>query len=168
MTTKQIVANLIDLSSAIESAISARADAKENRDAAAEETANESIDQIVLAAREGLEEIGSNVSDARVITLIRAAVTGLTPAQLKTIASAARVAKGDTIVLPTGKYDHLSRGKGWCRRGKGDSATWGQSVNGGGWKVGPGKWTVGSSDGFSRKEQVEWDVKNVGGWTIAN
>jgi len=77
---------------------------------------------------------------------------------------------GPTILLPAGRYEGLSRGKGWARQGRGDSATWGEREDAG-YRVGPGKWTVGSNDGFNRKEQTDWLVKHlkVGDkvWTLA-
>ena len=64
----------------------------------------------------------------------------------------------------------LSRGKGWCRSGRGDKAEWGQ-LEGAYWRVGPGAWTVHGSDGFRREKRTEWMVERVtvGGetWLIA-
>lgn len=87
------------------------------------------------------------------------------------LAEATRVARKTTIVLPSGKYEHLSRGRGWARLGKGISAQWGERVKNG-YEVGPGRWSVGSTDGFKRKSAVVWDVKNIQvgpeTWTIAS
>lgn len=88
----------------------------------------------------------------------------------KQIAKASVVSQELTITIPPGRYDHCSRGKGWVRKGKGDNAEWGESVRGG-YVIGPGTWTQGSSDGFNRKEQKTWTVKHikVGNetWTLA-
>jgi len=87
------------------------------------------------------------------------------------LATATHLSQEQTIVLPPGRYDHCSRGKGWARKGKGDNVTWGDRVKGG-YEVGPGFWIVGSSDGFNRKSQLEWEVKHVQvgeqTWTVAN
>lgn len=87
------------------------------------------------------------------------------------ISDAMRVAKSMTVVLPAHRYEGLSRGKGWARQGVGKSAVWGERVSGG-YRVGPGRWTVGGNDGFRRKGETEWNVEHVtvGGetWTIAD
>lgn len=103
--------------------------------------------------------------------LKRAIELGADDDLLHELVDAIRVSGGNTIVIPSGKYERLSRGKGWARKGKGNSAEWGERVDGG-YRVGAGRWTVGSTDGFSRKSSVEWDVKHVlvgsETWTIAN
>lgn len=79
--------------------------------------------------------------------------------------------ESETIVLPAHRYENLSRGRGWARQGNGDKAVWGVRVNGG-YEVGPGRWNVGATDGFRRKDSVVWTVKHVTvegqTWTIAN
>lgn len=74
-------------------------------------------------------------------------------------------------MLPPHRFESLSRGSGWCRKGKGDSATWGERTDGG-YRVGPGRWIVGGNDGFRRKGSDEWTVEHVtvGGqiWTVAS
>lgn len=78
--------------------------------------------------------------------------------------------QGLTVELPAGKYEHLSRGRGWARKGRGDRVEWGDRVRDG-YRVGPGRWTVGSTDGFARKSSTDWDVEHVQvgtqTWTLA-
>lgn len=87
------------------------------------------------------------------------------------IAKAAYVSKKPTIVLPAHRFESLSRGRGWARKGKGATAVWGERVEGG-YEVGPGRWEVGGHDGFNRKKSDTYDVKHiqVGAetWTVAN
>lgn len=91
---------------------------------------------------------------------------------LKTIATATRVSTTEQITLPVGRYAHTSRGKGWCRKGTGSDAEWGNGPVDGVYLVGPGTWTVGSDDGYNRKDKTTWKVESlrVGDqtWTIAN
>ena len=86
------------------------------------------------------------------------------------IADAHYVGQGLTVELPLGKYEHLSRGRGWARKGRGDRVAWGERTRDG-YTVGPGRWTVGSTDGFSRKSSVDWWVEHVQvgaqTWTLA-
>lgn len=90
---------------------------------------------------------------------------------LKTVATATRVSTTEQITLPSGRYAHTSRGKDWCRKGAGSSVEWG-SRHEDGFLVGPGTWTVGSDDGYNRKDKTTWKVESlrVGDqtWTIAN
>lgn len=87
------------------------------------------------------------------------------------LGNAASVARKATVTLPAHRFEGLSRGKGWARAGKGASVAWGERT-GRGYLVGPGRWTVGGNDGFSRKGENIWVVEHVtvGGetWTIAN
>lgn len=87
------------------------------------------------------------------------------------LVEARRVSRTDTVVLPQQRFEQLSRGKGWCRKGRGSSAEWGERDDSG-YRVGPGRWTVGGNDGFSRKGEDVWLVKNVTVgdkiWTIAD
>lgn len=104
------------------------------------------------------------------ITLAHAA--GVTDEVFREIATAMRVKRNsETVVLPPHRYESLSRGRGWARLGKGARVTWGERVDDG-YEVGPGRWEVGATDGFTRKDSVAWTVKHllVGGetWTIAN
>ena len=64
----------------------------------------------------------------------------------------------DTVILPFGRFDRLSRGKGWARLGSADFVQWADKTSEG-WEVSePGTWIVGSSDGFRRSERVEYQV----------
>ena len=115
---------------------------------------------------------GRDVDDARRETLLIAIALGATDKILITIRDALRVFRGPTIVLPPSRYEHCSRGKGWARLGKGDNVTWGERAEKGGYCVGPGKWAVGSNDGYKRKDSVSWNVKHVAvgteTWTVAS
>lgn len=117
-----------------------------------------------------LEHLGIRVSGARKESLEIAADLGADDATLKTLAEAVRLRRRDTILLPA-KYAHTSRGKAWCRKGRGDNAEWGER-DGNAFEVGPGDWTVFSSDGFRREQRVEWEVRHVQvgdqTWTIAD
>ena len=114
---------------------------------------------------------GHDVNDARRETLLVAIALGANDKILVAIRDAARVSRKDTIVLPPGRFEHLSRGKGWARLGQGNNVTWGERDEKG-YRVGPGKWTVGSNDGFNRKDSVSWNVEHitVGAetWTVAS
>ena len=114
---------------------------------------------------------GLTVSDARRATLVRAIEIGADDAAILTLARAKRTSKHPTIILPLGRYEHCARGKGWARRGRGDAAQWGERTSDG-YRVGPGRWTVGSSDGFARKDESAWHVEavQVGAeiWTVAS
>lgn len=114
----------------------------------------------------------SGLSDGRSNSVKIAHDAGVDDATLKRIAEAIRVKRdSETIVLPRNRLELCSRGRGWARIGKGDKAQWGERVDGG-YEVGPGRWTVGGNDGFTRKKEDVYDVKHVtvGGkiWTIAN
>lgn len=89
----------------------------------------------------------------------------------RAISDALRCARGATIVLPAHRFENLSRGRGWARKGRGNSAEWGEREENG-YRVGPGRWTVGGNDGFSRKKEDVWTVRHVtvgaDTWTIAN
>ena len=92
-------------------------------------------------------------------------------AALIRLRDAGRLSRAATIVLPHHKYEHLSRGRGWARGGQGANVVWGEKVDDG-YRVGPGRWSVGSTDGFSRKGSVVWHVAHVKvgpqTWTIAD
>jgi hypothetical protein len=111
-----------------------------------------------------------DVSDERRALLERAAA-GASAEVLRRLASATLVAEGETIVLPSLRYESLSRGRGWARRGRGDSVEWGVRVPGG-YRVGPGRWIVGATDGFSRRDSRAWTVAHVAVgesvWTVAS
>ena len=113
----------------------------------------------------------SALSPARLKTLTRAVELGAPPEVLDVLARALLVWRGETIVLPPHRFEALSRGSGWARCGRGDSATWGERVDGG-YRVGPGRWSVGGHDGYSRKKSNDWDVRHVTvgeqTWTVAS
>lgn len=114
---------------------------------------------------------GHDVSDTRKATLVSAIELGATDAALTKIRDARRVCRDSkTIVLPSQRYESLSRGRGWARMGKGPGAVWGERADGG-YRVGPGRWTIGGNDGFTRKGEDMWDVSHVAVgeqiWTIA-
>jgi len=114
---------------------------------------------------------GHEVGEKRRESLQIAIDLGADQKTLEQLRDAARIYRADYIVLPAHRYEGLSRGRGWARKGRGDSAVWGERTDDG-YKVGPGRWTVGATDGFSRKATNDWTVKNikVGDqiWTIAN
>lgn len=89
--------------------------------------------------------------------LCRFAAAGHKVAEIRKYGDAVRIGSVEGITLPAGRYGNLSRGKSWCRKGSGANAVW--ANNDGGHRVAEaGKWIVGSSDGFARKEQTQWDV----------
>jgi hypothetical protein len=118
-----------------------------------------------------VEIMGHDVSDSRCELLAKALAAGADGDTLVAIRDALRVTQSVTVKLPPHRFENLSRGRGWARKGRGDSATWGERVDGG-YLVGPGKWVVGGHDGFTRKGQNEWTVTHVrvgdATWTIAN
>lgn len=111
------------------------------------------------------------VSDARRENLARALELGADDATLVRLASAVRVSRRSTIVLPAHRYEGLSRGRGWARQGKGNDAVWGERTDTG-YRVGTGRWVVGATDGFSRKDETIWRVAHVAvgaeTWTVAD
>jgi hypothetical protein len=114
---------------------------------------------------------GHEVSEPRVVSLQLAIELGADKATLERIRDAAKVNRRDFMVLPAHRFENLSRGRGWARKGRGDNVAWGERCDGG-YRVGPGRWSVGATDGYSRKASVEWQVEQivVGAetWTIAN
>lgn len=111
-------------------------------------------------------------NDARKETLRLAHEASVSDEVFADIASAVLVRRrGATIILPGHRFENLSRGRGWARQGRGADATWGERVDQG-YRVGPGRWTVGGNDGFSRKGEDVWTVKHlqVGAhvWTVAS
>lgn len=99
-------------------------------------------------------------------TLALAMSNGATVAELATIAAADYASRGDTVRVPT-RYGHLSRGKAWARQGSGSAVTWAEK-RGGTVYLTPGTWTVGSDDGYSRRERVTIRVSRVAGVLIAS
>ena len=115
---------------------------------------------------------GHEVSDARRERLTIAIAAGATDEALIALRDAERTSMTDTITLSSHRYEHLSRGRGWCRQGRGADVRWGERTDGGDYRVGPGRWSVGATDGFDRKAAVDWRVTHVqvGGqtWTVAS
>lgn len=111
------------------------------------------------------------ISPSRLETLTQAHPL-VADATFRLLASAMRVARKASIVLPAHRYESLSRGRGWARQGRGDSAIWGDREDKGYRVTTTGRWVVGASDGFSRKDETTWDVTRVvvgaETWTIAN
>lgn len=121
---------------------------------------------------QGANTMSEAAEARRLETLGIAAELGADEAVLRVIAEAVRVKRNSsTIVLPAHRYEGLSRGRGWARKGRGNTAEWGERTDDG-YRVGPGRWTVGGHDGFSRKGQTEWSVKHVQvgdqTWTVAS
>lgn len=114
---------------------------------------------------------GRELTEARKESLSDARALGAPIAVLVVLAEATRVRQSPKMRLPAHRFEGLSRGKGWARMGRGDSAQWGERHEDGGYEVGPGKWTVGGNDGFSRKGETKWVVKHIAvgdkTWTIA-
>ena len=106
----------------------------------------------------------------RFYLLQEAAEKGSSPEILALLLGAVLVRRKDSILLPPHRYEGLSRGRGWCRKGKGENVTWGDREDNG-YRVGRGRWIVGGSDGFTRKGETAWDVFHVvvgaETWTIA-
>lgn len=147
--------------------------AKNYLDSAGEAAAKSELDSIrdsAIAAWQATGEWPADNPKSRADAAITAAANGATPSQLKKIIEANRTSMQDRgIVVPVGRFENLSRGKGWCRQGKGNSAVWADRDDKGGFVLSsPGNWTVGSNDGFSRKDTVEWSVEKIAGIWIAN
>ena len=87
------------------------------------------------------------------------------------VANANRCSRSETIILPAGRYEGLSRGKGWCRLGKGVHAEWGERTDKGYRVAKVGTWLIHATDGYSRHDELSWDVSRitVGNalWTLA-
>lgn len=116
--------------------------------------------------RLGLADIG----ESRLQSLTIAHEAGVTDDTFAKLGNALRLSRLATIVLPAHRYESLSRGRGWARKGRGDNAQWGEREDNG-YRVSDGRWTVGASDGFSRKDEALWTVTHVtvgdSTWTIA-
>lgn len=110
------------------------------------------------------------LTDIRREIIEQAIQLGASDKVLLAIRDATRVHRSATMILPSLHFESLSRGRGWARKGRGNRVSWGDRVEGG-YAVGEGRWTVGANDGFSRKQEVTWDVKQITVgteiWTIA-
>jgi len=111
------------------------------------------------------------INDVRRERLARAIELGASDGALEALCDAKRTSTSETIILPAQRFENLSRGRGWCRKGRGNSAEWGEREDNG-YHVGAGRWTVGGHDGFTRKGEDTWTVKHVrvGAevWTVAS
>lgn len=101
-----------------------------------------------------------SVSAKRRESLEIAVELGADDETLEKLAQATRLSRGDRLRINT-RFGGLSRGKAWGRRGSGDQVEWAEK-DGGTVYLTPGQWTVGSSDGFRRKETAtDWHVEHV-------
>jgi hypothetical protein len=134
-------------------------------EAAAKEAADQQFAIRVAAGKEIAAALGEsqNVSDLRCESLAIARELGAPLAVLREISRAVRVARAPEIQLPRGRYGSCSRGRDWCRDEYGrfhDDHV-----------VGPGKYSVGSTDGFHRRDRTEWRVRHIQvgpqTWTMA-
>lgn len=112
------------------------------------------------------------LTDERVEALRRAVQAGVDETTFFRLAEARRLSRSAEITLPKLRYEDLSRGRGWCRHGRGKAVQWATRVEGGYRVATPGLWVVGASDGFSRRDSVIWDVEHVQvgteTWTVAS
>jgi len=112
-----------------------------------------------------------NISEARMKLLEEANPLVANDEIFVKLAASVRISKNPTVTLPAHRYEGLSRGRGWARKGKGRSAVWGERCEGG-YKVGPGNWEFGGHDGFNRKGSIHWEVEAVPvgqeTWLVAN
>lgn len=143
--------------------------ARDNCDAAASASVDAELEGLLTAhmAEFALVWGDKDVAPSRRSMVCRAAATEPKPAELRKLATASRVGSTDGITLPEGRFAGLSRGKGWCRLGSGPSAQWIDAEDGMHWITEPGRYTVGSSDGFARKEQTPWTVSVCCGYFCA-
>lgn len=114
----------------------------------------------------------SELREGRQETVREAHKLGADVATLTKLATALRVhRRSEVVVLPSHRLESKSRGRGWARKGRGNNVEWGERVEGG-YACGPGRWTVGATDGYSRKGSDEWVVEcvEVGPeiWTVAS
>lgn len=105
-----------------------------------------------------------HASEKRLEHLVKAASAGATDAQLDRVAVVRATSTEESIPYST-RYGHHSRGKAWARQGSGSSPIWAEK-NGGTVYLTPGRWVVGSDDGFRRKEKVTVKVTNIKGILI--
>jgi len=131
----------------------------------AEEIASVPWDQMETARPGCTEGIDRTDPRRRAGILALAAANGASIAHLARIAAAPYASVGDTVAVGT-RFGHLSRGKAWARQGSGSNVVWARK-SGGTVYLTPGNWTVGSDDGFKRKERVGWTVSAVAGVLVA-
>lgn len=131
----------------------------------AEEIASVPWDRMELVRPGCTKGIDRTNPERRAGILAIAAANGASIAHLARIADAPYASIGDTVAVGT-RYGHKSRGKAWARQGSSSNPIWAKK-SGGTVYLTPGIWTVGSDDGFGRKETVEWTVSVVAGVLIA-
>lgn len=131
----------------------------------AEEIASVPWDQMETVRPGCTEAIDRTDPRRRAGMLAIASANGATIAELARIAAAPYASVGDTVAVGT-RFGHLSRGKVWARQGKGAAVVWAKK-SGGTVHLTPGNWTVGSDDGYKRKERVGWTVSLVAGVLVA-
>lgn len=114
---------------------------------------------------------GFQLTPSRLESLRSAIELGASGESLIKIRDCSICRKQSQVILPALRYESLSRGRGWARKGRGTVVAWGERIDTG-YLVGPGRWEVGATDGFSRKDKCTWDVEHVSvgdqTWTIAN
>jgi hypothetical protein len=163
--------SIAEFADRIQAANAARKAAREQLDTAAESTATADRDAALAEAIVAIRALTgtTDISPTRAAVVVRAAAAGATPLQLKRIADACRTSEqASGILLPAGRYEGLSRGRGWARRGTGSDVEWGTREDGGYRVATEGTWTIGSTDGFSRKDATQWKVSRVAGVWIAD
>lgn len=98
---------------------------------------------------------------ARIETLAAAVEAGVSDTGLEKLATAWGTSKRHEITLPFGAHETgRGKGRGWARMGTGSDALWGVDAERG-FKVGPGEWTVGSTDGGAKSSRDRWLVEEV-------
>ena len=102
-------------------------------------------------------EILTGVSEARATTLRLAIEAGADESLCRRIAEARRVRRSGAELAVETRYGHLSRAKCW---GRDTSGRWARK-DGGTVYLTEGLWTVGSDDGYRRKERETWAVVAV-------
>jgi hypothetical protein len=122
------------------------------------------IDPIDDGKGRNLDDIikGITVKDRRREFLLRAMELGATDDAIRTLAKSKKIFARPNGNLSPLRYESLSRGRGWCRLGKGDNVVWAQKGDDGRYIIDmEGRWSLGATDGFSRKETEEWVAKRV-------
>jgi hypothetical protein len=160
-TVKESIEQLCAMQTTLAGIESRKAEADENLDSDAVSVCDAEREALMEAAHQLALTFSDIAKIERMPSLIRA-VGKLKPKQVKMLLEATRVNTVDGgIYLPLGRYEHCSRGKGWCRLGSGSSVTWGERTDKGYFADQVGKWVVGSDDGFSRKDKTEWKVEQL-------
>jgi hypothetical protein len=112
-------------------------------------------------------------SEKRTEILASAHGLGVDDATFKKLAESTRINRAEEITLPSHRHETLSRGSGWATNSDiGVTLRSRESTKGAGYRVPPGKWSVGASDGYQRKGATDWTVEHVTvgphTWTVAN